>query len=168
MSDQEAMDMQAAAEAAALAAISPTSKIQLLKVDVTACNGQPVGKYIELGATDLENIWTRTLQQRIQALDGYTSFKREGEIRIQFQLKQPMSIRDIATEQEFLHERESVLGTDIFKCKIIGLNNVRQATIGETVKATVVLPNFEILPEQIIEWLSKFGIIKEGHRYNIS
>jgi hypothetical protein len=147
-------------------AISPTSKIQVLKIDVFSCNGQAIHQSTELGAPDLENIWTQSLGRSLEEVIGYFASKnKSGEIRIQYQLKRPMSIRDIISEQEFTYERSTVFATDNFKCKAIGLNDVRQAQIGEVVKVTVNLPNFDITPDQIIEWISKFGIIKEGHRY---
>lgn len=75
-----------------------------------------------------------------------------------------MSIRDIASENEFSHERSTVFATDVFKCRVVGLGAVRKADIGEVVKVTVDKPNFDITPEQVVEWMSKFGKVKEGHR----
>lgn len=150
-------------------AISPSSKIRIFKLDVINCNGQAISQSTELGAQDLENIWTQTLGRKIEELSGYTSTKtQKKEIRIQYQLKNPMSIRDIANEHEFTHERSSVFATDNFRCRVVGLGEVRQATKGETVKVTVNLPNFDITPEQVVEWMTKFGKVKEGHRYLIS
>lgn len=149
-------------------AISPTSKIQLFKLDIFLCNGQPIGQSTELGASDLEDIWTQTLQRSLEEITGYSHTKtRNKEIRIQYQLKNPMSIRDIAIEQEFTHERSSVFATDNFRCRVVRLGNVRQATIGETVRVTINLPNFDVTPDQILEWMSKYGKVKEGHRYKL-
>jgi hypothetical protein len=146
--------------------ISPTSKIQVFKIDVFQCNNQPIGNSTELGASDLEDIWTRTLKRNLEEISGYTSAKTKNkEIRIQYQLRRPMSIRDIATELEFTHERSSIFATDIFRCRVVGLNEVRQAVPGETVRVVINTPNFDITPDQIVEWMSKFGIVKEGHRY---
>lgn len=146
-------------------AISPSSKIQVFKIDVVACNGQPIDQSTELGAVDLEDIWTLTIGRALDELNGYSSTKKNKEIRIQFQLKRPMSIREITNEQEFTHERSTTITTDIFRCRVVGLSEVRQAVIGELVKVTVAQPNFDIPVDQILEWLSKFGEIKEGHRY---
>ncbi len=145
--------------------ISPSSKILIFKLDVNSCNGQPIDQHTELGAADLENIWTQTFGRSLEELSGYTSSKRNKEIRIQFQLKNPLSIKDIANEQEFTYERSSVFATDLFRCRVVGLGDVRLATIGETVKLTINTPNFDITPDQILEWISKFGKVKEGHRY---
>jgi hypothetical protein len=148
------------------ATISPTSKIQVLKLDVIACNGQPISQNTELGSSDLENIWTQTLGRSIDEVNGYSSNKaRSKDIRIQYLLKKPMSIKEIISENEFTHERSSVFATDNFRIRVVGLGEVRQARIGETVRVTVNLPNFDITPDQIIEWMSKFGKIKDGHRY---
>lgn len=147
------------------AVISPTSKIRIFKLDITSCNGQPISQSIELGASDLENIWTQTLGRKLEEISGYTSTKTKSkEIRIQYQLQQPMSIRDIANEHEFTHERSSVFATDIFRCRVVGLGEVRQAAKGETIKVTVNLPNFDITSDQVTEWMSKYGKVKEGHR----
>ncbi len=157
MSKEDVMD---------LGAISPSSKVQVLKIDVFACNGQSIHQSVEFGAVELENIWTQAIGRSLLELSGYTSSKNQnGDIRIQYQLKAPMSIRDIVSEQEFIYERATVFSTDNFKCRALGLGEVRQATIGEKVKITVNLPNFDITPIQIVDWISKFGKIKEGHRY---
>jgi hypothetical protein len=145
--------------------ISPTSRIRILKIDVTSCNGQAIHPNTELGSSDLENIWTQTLGRQAVELAGYTCSKRNKEIKIQYQLKQSMSIRDIAHEQEFNHERTTIVGTDVFRCRIVGLNDVRSAVVGEVVKVTVATPNFDITPVQIIAWMTKFGEVLEDHRY---
>jgi hypothetical protein len=146
-------------------AISPSSKILIFKVDVFLCNGHQIGQDTELGAADIEEIWALTLNRSLEELAGYTSSKNKNkEIRIQYQLKNPMSIRDIAKEPEFTHEKSSVANTEIFKCRVVGLGEVRLAAIGETVRVTVAQPNFDLTPEQIIAWISKYGIVS-NHRY---
>jgi hypothetical protein len=145
--------------------ISPSSKINVFKVDVISCSSQSISS-LELGAEELENIWTDSLLRELSEIGGYTSFKAKNntEIRIQYQLAKPMSLRSIATEAEFNHERTGARGTEVLRCRVVGLGEIRIANIGEIVKATVILPNFEITPEQAIEWISKFGKVQEGHR----
>jgi hypothetical protein len=147
------------------ASISPTSKITVFKLDVVSCNGRDLSS-IEIGASDIEKIWTDCLIREIDEVTGYTSTKSRGgtEIRIQYQLRNPMSIRDIAWEAEFNHERETTKGTEILKCRVVGLAALRPAKPGEKVKITVICTNFDITPEQIVEWIAKFGKICEGHR----
>jgi hypothetical protein len=148
--------------------ISPTSKVFIFKIDIISCNGQPVSQYTELSSSDIEEIWTQALKRDTKELSGYTSSKAKSkEIRVQYQLKLPMSIRDIASESEYVYERITTSKTDIFKFKVIGLREVRQAQLGETVKVTVDKPNFDITPEQVVEWISKFGTVLDGHRYPI-
>jgi hypothetical protein len=145
-------------------AVSPTSKITLFKLDVFQCNGKQLRT--ELGAADLESIWTNSLLRDLRELSGYTSSKtkNDSEIRIQYQLKKPMSIRSIAFEAEFNHERSGPQGIENLRCRVVGLNNIRAVEIGEKVRLTLLVPNFDIIPEQLIEWMSKFARIHEGHR----
>jgi hypothetical protein len=147
--------------------LSPSSKVSLFKIDIFLCNGRPL-KDLELCSADLEDIWKNSLLRDIRELNGYTSSKTKNnaEIRVQYQLKQPLPIRSIATEAEFSHERvgENVNGVEILRCKVVGLSNIRRVEIGEKVKITVVPPSFDILPEQIIEWISKYARVHEGHR----
>jgi hypothetical protein len=145
--------------------ISPTSKISVFKLDIVSCNGKPLNK-TELCAADLENIWKESLLRDLKELSGYTSAKTKNysEIRIQYQLKHPMSIRSISFEAEFNHERSAAQGVEILKCRVVGLNDIRKVQIGERVKITVVNASFDILPHQIIEWLSHFGTCHDGHR----
>jgi hypothetical protein len=102
------------------------------------------------------------------AINGYTSAKtrNNSEVRIQYQLKVPIAVRTIASEAEFNHERVGPRGVEILRCRIVGLSNVRQVAIGERVKITIINPSFDISPEQLIEWISKFARVYEGHRYN--
>ncbi len=146
--------------------ISPTSKVTVCKIDVVSCNGNQLNN-VELGAVDLENIWTDSLLRELSELSGYTSTKTKNntEIRIQYQLQAPLCLRSIAYEAEFTHERAGPKGVEILKCRVIGLNDIRLAKIGEKVRVTVLLPNFDITPDQIVEWVSKYGLVQEGHRY---
>jgi len=145
--------------------LSPTSKISILKLDVISCNGRDLSS-VELGANDLENIWTEGILRSLGELTGYTSNKTKGnaEIRIQYQLKRPMSIRDVVLEAEFNFERSTANGLEILKIRAVGLNGLRQAEIGERVRLSIIKPNFDVSPEQAIEWVSKFGRVHEGHR----
>jgi hypothetical protein len=145
------------------------SKVSIFKIDIISCNGKPLTK-IELGASDLENIWTNSLLRDIQEISGYTSSKTRNftEIRVQYQLKKPTSLRKISFEAEFTHERSGAQGIEILKCRVVGLGEVRKVAVGERVKVTVVKPNFDITPEQVIEWLSHFGACHDGHRYLLS
>jgi hypothetical protein len=148
--------------------LSPTSKISIFKIDIFSCNGKPLNG-IEVGAADLESIWSETLLRELDEISGYTSSKtKENEIRVQFQLKNPMSLRSIAFEAEFSHERAGSKGVEILRCRVVGLNNIRPATIGEKVKITIIKNNFDVTPDNIINWLSKYGKVHEGHRYDAS
>jgi hypothetical protein len=143
---------------------SPT-KVTVLKIDIVSCNGKSLSK-TELGASDLESIWKDSLLRNLTELAGYTSSKTKNftEIRVQYQLKKPMSLRTISFEAEFSHERSSAQGIEILRCRVVGLNDVRKAQIGERVKVTVINPNFDVTPQQIIEWLSHYGACHDGHR----
>jgi hypothetical protein len=145
--------------------LSPSSKITVFKVDVFLCNGRDLSQ-TELAAPDLEKIWTEGIIRPLTELSGYSSMKvkNNSEIRIQYQLSKPMSIRDVALEAEFNFERAGARGVEILRCKVVGLSNLRPAEIGERVKVSVIKPNFDITPEQAIEWLSHFGRVHEGHR----
>ena len=145
--------------------LTPTSKISIFKIDVISCNGRDLN-HVELGAPDLEKIWTEGILRNLGELSGYTSskVKNNTEIRIQYQLKRPMSIRDIALEAEFNFERASPRGLEILKLRVVGLSGLRPAAIGDRVKLSIIKPNFDVTPEQAIEWVSRFGRVHEGHR----
>ncbi len=149
--------------------ISPTSLVRIFKLDVVACNGQPIGK-LELASVDIEQIWSDSLLCELSEITGYTSFRTKGnsEIRIQYQLKNPTSIKSIAFEPEFCHERVGPQGVENLKCKVVGLAGVRQAKIGEKVKLTINTPNFDLTPEQALEWIKKYADIVGEYRYTIN
>jgi hypothetical protein len=145
--------------------ISPSSKINIFKLDLVSCNGRDLSS-TELGASDIEKIWTEGIIRDIAELDGYTHYKVNGgsEIRIQYQLKRPMSIRDVALEAEFTFERTSAKGTENIRCRVVGLSNLRPAAVGEVVKVSIIKPNFDVTPEQAIEWISRYGKVHDNHR----
>jgi hypothetical protein len=145
--------------------ISPSSKIKIFKLDVISCNGRDLSG-VEIGAATLEKIWTDSIIRELDDLIGYTAIKSKGgtEIRLQYQLKNPMSIREIAWESEFNHEQEGPRGTEILRCRVVGLSGIRQPTIGEKVRVTFVSNNFDVTPDQMIEWISRYGKVHEGHR----
>ncbi len=145
--------------------ISPTSKVVVFKLDIISCNGKPLNS-TEIGSADLENIWTDSLLREISEVSGYTSSKTKNnaEVRAQYQLVQPLSLRSIAFEAEFNHERLGPKGVEVLRCRVVGLNNIRQANVGEKIKATLLLPNFDVTPEQLVAWISRYGKIHEGHR----
>jgi hypothetical protein len=121
----------------------------------------------ELCAADLESIWTNSLLRKLPELSGYTSSKTRNntEIRIQYLLKAPLAIKDISQEAEFNHERTlAAQGVEILRCRIVGLSNLRQVEVGERVRITVVNASFDISPPQIVEWISKFARVYDGHR----
>jgi len=142
------------------------SKISVFKIDIVSCNGKSLSK-TELGSADLESIWKDSLLRQLHELSGYTSSKTKNftEIRVQYQLKKPMSLRSISVEAEFTHERSGAQGIELLKCRVVGLSDVRKVEIGERVKVIVIKPNFDVTPEQVIEWLSHFGACHDGHRY---
>jgi hypothetical protein len=144
--------------------LSPTSKINVLKLDVISCNGRDVS-LVELGAADLEKIWTEGILRDLGELTGYTSHKGDSTIRVQYQLKKPMSLRDIVLEAEFNFERSTARGLEILKIRVVGLSGLRPAEIGERVKLSIIKPNFDVSPEQAIKWVSKFGRVHANHRY---
>jgi hypothetical protein len=146
--------------------LSPTSKISVLKLDVVSCNGRDLS-LVELGAPDLEKIWTEGILRDLSELTGYTSYKGDSTIRIQYQLKRPMSLRDVVLEAEFNFERSTARGLEILKIRVVGLSGLRPAEIGERVKLSIIKPNFDVSPEQAIEWVSRFGRVHENHRCDI-
>ncbi len=144
---------------------SPSSKINILKLDVVSCNGRDIS-LVELGAADLEKIWTEGILRNLGELTGYTSYKTDTVIRVQYQLKKPMSLRDVVLEAEFNFERSTARGLEILKIRVVGLSGLRPAAIGERVRLSIIKPNFDVSPEQAIEWISRFGRVHENHRYN--
>jgi hypothetical protein len=109
--------------------LSP-SKVSIFKIDIISCNGKLLNK-IELGASDLENIWTNSLLCNLQEISGYTSSKTRNfsEIRVKYQLKKPMSLRNISFEAEFTHERSGAQGIKILRCRVVGLSEVRKVEV---------------------------------------
>jgi hypothetical protein len=135
---------------------SPSSKVRLVKVDITTKNGNRISE--DLPVKTLIELW-KSLESDVE-VEGCSSHRRPGGgIRVTYSLKNLISLGELHPEPEFVYERTTPIQTDSFQCRIVGLHDVRPPKVGETVTVCITRTHFSVPLEIIEEWLSKFGTI---------
>jgi len=60
-------------------------------------------------------------------------------------------------EPEVVYQRRSLFGPETFTLKVLGLRDIREATLGETVKINARGTDFVVKSVQILEWMERYG-----------
>jgi len=140
---------------------TPTSSFETFKLDAFIYNGKQITSKtaVELGDEDAEDIWTTVLRRDWADIQGFIIRKRGDTIRLTYHLEAETSVRDLVNDSEVTYERKSLAGPEIFKLRVAGLQNVREAKIGEIVVVNARGTGFEVKPVQVLEWMEKFGAV---------
>jgi len=147
--------------------LTPSSKVNIFKIETNLCNGKPLSKAIELGDEDFERIWTKALRHDWDDVKGCISKRFDNAIKITFELYTETSLKAIVNDTEFTYQRNA-LSPETFTFKVLGLHNIREARIGEVVKVNARGTNFEVKPVQILEWMDEYGSLIGEYRYSLS
>jgi hypothetical protein len=135
---------------------SPTIKARLVKIDIVTINGAKITE--DLPVKTLVEIW-KSLDSDIE-VEGCSSHRRPGGgIRVNYCLKDLVTLGELNPEPDFVFERTTPLRTDAFQCKIVGLNDVRPPKPGENITVCITRTHFSVPLEIIEEWIGKFGTI---------
>jgi len=145
--------------------LTPTSKVEVVKFEAFLCNGKTIEKTSDLGDQDVVNIWTKALKLDWDDVKGCKHKKIENVIKVTYQLADPTTIRAIINDPEFTYERQALKGPETFTIRVLGLNTIREAKIGEIVKINARGTMFEVKPAQILRWMEKFGDVIGDYRY---
>jgi len=156
--------------------LSPTTKLKVFKIEAIQCNGKPLHKNTELSDEDIEKIWTTSLGRDWIEIDGFkqkkvtfTKQKKEvTNIKIIYELCLDEPLREIVDHPEIQYQRLSLFGPETFTLKVQGLQDLREAEIGEIVTVNIRGTDFEVKAFEILEWMERFGVIVGDHRYSQS
>jgi hypothetical protein len=141
---------------------SPTAKTNHVKIEIYSKNGGKLNE--DLSTKTLIEIWK--LLDTDAEIDGCSSHKKHGGvIKAYFFLKSQISLGELHPEPEFSYEMTTLLATDTFQCRIIGLNEVRNPKPGEIVMACITRTHFNATAEIIEQCISKFGEVVTKPRY---
>jgi len=144
----------------AVSGLSPSSKAHTLVLEAHLCNGKALTKDINLGDTDIENIWCEILKRDWLEVNGFKQKKvANNSIRITYELVIDEPIRSIVSDPEIIYARKSLFGPQSFTLRVIGLNEIREANLGEKVRVNARGTDFVVKPVEILEWMEQFGEI---------
>jgi len=145
--------------------LSPNSKAHTLVLEAHLCNGKSLTKDINFGDTDIENIWCEVLKRDWLEINGFKQRKvADNAIRIIYELVIDEPIRSIVDDPEVTYARKSLFGPQTFTLRVIGLNEIREANIGDKVRVNARGTDFVVKPVEILEWMEHFGEIVGEHR----
>lgn len=115
--------------------------------------------YSSLG---IKRIWVEALGQSSENLLRQANFIGPNEtFRVNYRLTQPQYLADVIKNPELSYQRISASGSvDTYTGRILDLDTIEEAKVGETVTVVIKQTNAELLEEQIAEWLSRFGMGK--------
>jgi hypothetical protein len=143
--------------------LSPTSKSQLIKIDILTKNGKRLDE--DLPIKTLVELWN-SLEVDTTTVDGCSLFRKPGGvIRAHFFLKEPIALGEIHPEPEFEFQRTNAITTDSYQCRILGLNDFRPPKPGETITICITRTNFSVPFPVIEQWIERFGDIVTKPRY---
>jgi len=159
-----------------VAGLSPKTKLKVFKLEAHLCNGKPLHKNTELSDEDIEKIWTIALERDWIEIEGFkqkkvTFVKQKKEvtkINILYELGLDKPLRDIVDFPEITYFRQALFGPETFTLKVLGLNDLREAKIGEKVKVNIRGTDFEVKPVEILEWMERLGTLIGDYRYSLS
>jgi len=114
------------------AGLSPSTKSHTLVLEAHLCNGKSLNKNINLSDVDIEKIWSDSLKRDWIEIDGFKVRKvADNAIRITYELGFDEPIRSIVSEPEISYQRRSLFGPETFTLHVLGLQDLREAKIGE-------------------------------------
>jgi len=145
--------------------LSPSSKTRVIKLEAFLCNGRPINKLTELGDDDHQRIWTKALSKDWDDVKGCVGKKFDNCIKITYELFHEVMLKSVTNDLEFPYQRNALIGPETFMIRVVGLHNYRNAKIGEVVRVNARGTNFEVTPEQILEWMDEYGTVIGEYRY---
>lgn len=142
---------------------SPSKKSDVVRVDIFSLNGKAFDfKFL---GKDVKELW-KSLKHDPDNVIGQSSSKiNKNTLRVNIQLRSPIALKDVSPTQDFTFERATVFKNYTFECRVVGLGNVREARIGDTITVCIKRGHFRFKPEEATAWISVFGKILAPLRY---
>ena len=141
----------------------------LVKFEVIAINDS--NYYGALTEEEIIHIWEKVLGRgfdEIYAMSYNRSLTRNFRVTIKSNFE--ASVSSIYPEPTFEFRRNKPNATseddvDVLTCRLIGYSSVKPAELGQLTRITVKTNDFAVEPEQILDWLAKFGSVSSNHDY---
>lgn len=128
----------------------------LVQVELFLLNGKPFDENIT--RADAKFIWTDIFGRQLSDLKTIDLRRIPKRcLRINFQLKEAVSIVDISDTPDLRFSRDKFGFTFNYVGRILGFNNVKPAKIGDEVTVTVLYAYPEVSVPKVARWLEIFG-----------
>lgn len=135
----------------------------VVRIEINRVNGTPFDH--TLAGKDIKAIWTSALGLDIDLLQRYASYRNpSGFLRVNFRLKTPTQLERIVSGPEIQFEKPTLNGIDVYSGRVLDIDTIAEAKLGDTVTVIVKRTSAELSEEQITEWLMRFGKILSSPR----
>jgi len=145
--------------------LTPGGKTRVVRIEVTHLNGRRFDQ--TLPTSDILNIWNSSLKLvHIQTVRQANFLGPNKTFRVNYRLKDPHFLSDLVTNPDFTYEKKASNGEVLsYSGRVLDIEDIEEAKIGETVTVVIKRTNAELSEEQIESWLIRFGRIVSKPRY---
>jgi len=144
--------------------VSPGGKTAVVRVELSLLNGCPFDHV--LPTNEILEIWNKALNLKHIPLVRQANFRGPNNtFRINYRLKDSAYLSELISNPEITYERKGSRGTDVYTGRVLDVESIEEAKLGETVTVIIKRSNAELSEDQIAEWLIRFGKIVLPPRY---
>jgi len=139
---------------------APGGKTHVLRIEITHLNGR-IFKEV-LSTADIKAIWISSLKLKPEYLLRQANFRGPNDsFRINYRLTEPAHLSQLVTNPDILFEKISNVtnAVEVYTGRVLDIESIEEAKIGETVTVIIKRTNAELSEEQVAQWLSRFGKI---------
>jgi len=142
---------------------TPGDKTYVLRIEITHVNGRLFKEV--LSNADIKDIWVSALKLKPEYLLRQANFRGPNDsFRINYRLTEPAYLSELVTNPDICYEKTNPSGIDVYTGRVLDIESIEEAKIGETVRVVIKRSNAELSEEQIAQWLMRFGKIVEQPR----
>lgn len=147
--------------------LTPGGKTRVVRVEINQLNGRRFDHC--LSTQDVVEIWTNSLKLKPEYLLRQASFRGPNDsFRINYRITEPAYLSELITNPDVVFEKKSIAGIDTYTGRVLDIDDIEEAKIGEVVTVVIKRSNAELSEEQIALWLMRFGHIVNQPRYKLN
>lgn len=147
--------------------LTPGGKTRVVRIELSLLNGRSFDHC--LSTTDIISIWSGALRLKSEYLLRQASFRGPNNtFRVNFRLTEPAYLSELITNPDISYEKKTLTGVDTYTGRVLDIDNIEEAKLGEVVTVIIKRTNAELSEEQVAQWLMRFGKIISHPRYVFS
>jgi len=140
--------------------LTPGGKTRVVRIEISLLNGQTFDHI--LSKVDIIAIWKIALKLEHVPFVRQANFRGPNDsFRVNYRLADPQFLSDLIVNPEITYEVESKSGSgvDVYTGRVLDVEDIEEAKLGDTVTVIIKRSNAELSEEQIAAWLMRFGKI---------